>query len=186
MKIRTGITVLTLLLMLAGTELYAGQIPKGPGLGKPAGAHAVGEWNLTVMPDGKGLPPGGGDAVQGGMLYRQQCRSCHGKGGLGNSGDQLAGARKSLTSDYPEKTIGTYWPYAPTLFDFIRRSMPMKNPGSLSNDQVYALCAYLLYLNGIIGRTDEMNARTLPAVKMPNRNGFIDMYPAPDPHGQAQ
>lgn len=177
MTMRLKISVPILILMLAGTEPQAAQVPQGPNLGKPAGAHAIQAWNLTVMPDGRGLPPGSGDPLQGRALYKQQCQSCHGKDGLGDSGDQLAGARKSLTSDYPEKTIGSYWPYATTLFDFIRRSMPMKDPGSLSSDQIYALCAYLLYLNHIIGPSDIMDAHTLPAVKMPNRHGFIDVNP---------
>lgn len=173
------------ILMLAGTSLpglrHAGagpvaEAPQGPGLGRPATAAEVARWNREIAPDGSGLPPGRGTAEQGRAVYEQQCLSCHGKYGLGDSGDQLAGAQKGLTSDYPEKTIGNFWPYASTLFDFIRRSMPMTAPQSLGNDEVYAVTAYLLYLNGIIGENDELNAVTLPDIKMPNRDGFINVY----------
>lgn len=175
---------ITSILILAGISLIAAaaDFPQGPGLGKPATPAEVARWNREVWPDGRGLPPGGGTAEQGQAVYAKACLSCHGRGGLGDSGDQLAGAKMGLTSDYPEKTIGTFWPYAPPLFGFIRRSMPMTAPGSLSDDQVYAVTAYLLYLNGIIGRDDEINATTLPRVRMPNRNGFIDVWSKS--HGQ--
>jgi len=130
------------------------------------------------MPDGTGLPPGRGTARDGEALYRTHCISCHGEGGLGDSGDQLAGAKMKLTDDYPEKTIGTYWPYATTLFDFIRRAKPMQTPGSLTSDEVYALVAYLLNLNGIIAPDAVMDAASLPKVVMPNRNGFVDAWAA--------
>ena len=173
---------ITSILILAGISVtgfcQAGSaaIPQGPGLGRPATPAEISRWDREVAPDGTGLPPGKGTAREGEGVYEKQCLSCHGKDGLGDSGDQLAGARKGLTSDYPEKTIGNFWPYATTLFDFIRRSMPMTAPQSLSDDEVYAVTAYLLYLNGIIGENDEMNAKTLPRVKMPNRNGFINVY----------
>ena len=126
------------------------------------------------MPDGAGLPAGSGTAKQGQPLYEQLCIACHGAGGLGNSGDQLAGAQMSLTSEWPEKTIGNYWPYATTLFDFIRRSKPMDRPGSLSAAEVYALAAYLLYLNGIIAEEQPLDAAALAKIRMPNRDGFIE------------
>ena len=169
------LTVLSILI-LAGTRLFAAEVPEGPKLGRPAGKQEIAGWEIDVAPDGKGLPPGGGNAVQGKLVYEKQCLSCHGEGGLGDSGDQLAGAQMGLASDWPEKTIGNFWPYATTLFDFNRRSMPMTAPESLSNDDNYAVTAYLLYLNGIIGETDEMNAKTLPAVQMLNRDGFINDY----------
>ena len=128
------------------------------------------------MPDGEGLPAGRGSASEGKVIYEKQCIACHGPKGAGDSADQLAGAQMGLTSEYPEKTIGTYWPYSTTLFDMVRRSMPMTAPGSLSNDQVYAVTAYLLYLNNIIAEEDIMDAETLPQVKMPNRDGFINAY----------
>ena len=169
-------TTALLISILAGTSLWAAEAPRGPQLGRPADPKAIAAWDIGVMPDGEGLPAGSGNAEEGKPLYEEQCLSCHGKDGLGDSGDQLAGARMGLTSEYPEKTIGNYWPYATTLFDFIRRAKPMDRPGSLDNDQVYALTAYLLYLNGIIGEADRMDAQSLPKIRMPNRDGFIDLW----------
>ena len=146
----------------------------GPGLGEPAAPDEIRRWDWGVMPDGAGLPAGSGTAKQGQPLYEQLCLACHGAGGLGNSGDQLAGAQMSLTSEWPEKTIGNYWPYATTLFDFIRRSKPMDRPGSLSAAEVYALAAYLLYLNGVIAEEQPLDAAALAKLRMPNRDGFIE------------
>jgi cytochrome c len=167
-------------LTLGGTSVSAAETPEGPGLGRPASAEQVAAWDTDVMPDGAGLPPGRGTPAEGEALYRKHCISCHGEGGLGDSGDQLAGARMGLTDEWPEKTIGSFWPYATTLFDFIRRAKPMQTPGSLSNNEVYALTAYLLALNGIIGGTNEMNRTTLPGVSMPNRKGFVDAWAEED------
>ena len=128
------------------------------------------------MPNGEGLPKGKGTAKEGKVVYEKYCSSCHGPEGSGGTADPLAGATMGLTSEYPEKTIGTYWPYATTLFDMTRRSMPMQAPGTLTNDEVYAVTAYQLSLNRIIGEKEEMNAKTLPQVKMPNREGFINVY----------
>lgn len=150
----------------------------GPGLGQPAPRALIEAWDIDVMPDGTGLPPGRGGVHDGERLYRAHCMACHGEGGLGDSGDQLAGAKMTLTDEWPEKTIGTYWPYATTLFDFIRRAKPMAAPGSLGNDEVYALTAYLLYLNGIVGAGTVLDAGSLPRVAMPNRAGFIDAWAA--------
>jgi cytochrome c len=147
--------------------------PLSPHLGKPASAKDIAAWNLSVYPDGAGLPAGSGTSAQGAPLFQQKCAACHGQQGLGGTADELAGGHEPLDSESPDKNIGTYWPYATTVFDFIRRAMPMNAPGSLSNDEVYAITAYLLQRNGIIGETDEMNAKTLAAVKMPNREGFI-------------
>ena len=148
----------------------------GPELGKPASTAMVRAWNQDVFPEGEGLPEGQGNSVRGKKVFQTFCQSCHGVEGIGGSAEELAGAAHSLTDDPPDKTIGTYWPYATTIFDFTRRSMPLNVPGSLDNDQLYAVTAYLLYLNGIIAEQDVMNAKTLPAVKMPNRYGFINVY----------
>jgi S-disulfanyl-L-cysteine oxidoreductase SoxD len=147
-----------------------------PALGHPVSPEEIAKWNISVFPDGEGLPEGEGTVVEGEKLYQQQCIACHGQNGLGASADQLAGAQNELTSDYPEQTIGTYWPYATTIFDVVRRSMPMTEPGSLTNNESYALTAYLLYLNNIIGKDVIMNAATLSEVKMPNVDGFINIY----------
>jgi len=148
---------------------------EGPRLGVPASAQDIAAWNLTVFPDGKGLPAGKGSAAEGKVVYEQHCASCHGTKGEGGSADELAGAKHGLTEATPDKTVGNYWPYATTLFDFVRRSMPPAAPGSLSNDQLYAVCAYVLHLNGILSETAEMNATTLPQIKMPNREGFMQV-----------
>ncbi len=150
--------------------------PVSPGLGRPATYKIISNWNHDVFPDGQGLPEGQGDAVAGEKVYQQHCQSCHGIEATGGSAEELAGASHSLTDNPPDKTIGTYWPYATTVFDFIRRSMPMDAPGILNNNQIYAVTAYLLYLNGIIRQKDEMNASSLPLIEMPNRKGFIPCF----------
>lgn len=116
---------------------------------------------------------------QGAAIYSNKCSACHGPTGIEGPKDRLVGGQGSLTTDKPIKTIGSYWPYATTLFDFIRRAKPMGTPGSLTNDEVYALSAYLLQINGVIDADAEMNARTLPAVRMPNRDGFVGIDAAP-------
>jgi cytochrome c len=168
--------VICLLWMLTGSSAEAGEITAGPRLGQPADRALIDAWQLNVFPDGIGLPPGRGTVTAGKIIYEQYCASCHGPDGSGSSGDQLAGAVTRLTDEYPEKTIGTYWPYATTLFDFIRRSKPMQSPGSLTSDEIYALTAYLLYLNGILDDNAVLDAHTLPEVRMPNRDGFIDVW----------
>ncbi len=160
-------------LMLIGTSPLAGELRPGPGLGTAASAADIIAHDWGVTPDGAGLPAGSGTVRQGKRLYEAQCIACHGAGGLGESGDQLAGARMQLTDEWPEKTVGTYWPYATTLFDFIRRAKPMTEPGSLSASDVYALSAYILYLNDIIPKGQSLNARSLQNINMPNRDGFI-------------
>ncbi|MGR9052499.1 MAG: c-type cytochrome [Gammaproteobacteria bacterium] len=152
------------------------QAPAGPNLGLPASSEQIRSMDWDVFPGGKGLPPGRGTARQGRAVYESYCRSCHGNEGRGASADELAGARHGLTDDPPDKTIGSYWPYAETVFDFVRRSMPLDRPGILSDAQAYAVTAYLLYLNRLIGWQDVIDAKTLPAIVMPNRDGFIDVY----------
>ncbi len=153
--------------------------PVSPHLGKAVNEHEIRQWNWTVFPDGEGLPTGQGDAVAGEVIYKGYCLSCHGAKGEGGSAEELAGAQHGLTDDTPDKTIGAYWPYATTLFDFIRRAMPLDAPGQLNNDQLYAVTAYLLYLNDIIGQTDVLTATTLPTIKMPNQDGFINCFRQP-------
>lgn len=142
-------------------------------LGQEVPPGLIADWDIDIMPDGAGLPPGRGDVAQGRRLYQQHCAACHGPDGQGGSADRLAGAAGELTGEWPEKTVGNYWPYASTLFDFIRRAMPMTAPGSLSADETYALVAYLLHLNDIVAADAIMDQQTLPAVQMPNREGFL-------------
>lgn len=145
-------------------------------VGRAPTAEELKAWDVTIPPDGKGLPPGSGTAALGKSVYTERCAACHGEGGQGGKYDRLVGGRDTLTTDKPVKTVGSFWPYATTLWSYINRAQPFDEPGSLTHDQVYAVTAYLLYLNGIIGETDVLDARTLPAVKMPNRDGFV-----PDP-----
>jgi len=147
-------------------------------LGKPAEALSQqAQWNLSIAPDGKALPKGKGMAAQGKQIFALKCAVCHGPEGIGASADPLVGEVGSLTSDYPEKTVNSYWPYATTLFDYIRRSMPINAPFSLTPDEVYALSAYILSQDAIIAEDFELNEETLPRVTMPNRDGFISFYP---------
>ena len=150
-----------------------------PNLGQPVTATQIAGWDISVGPDGVGLPPGSGTAAKGAIVYEQKWQACHGIKGAGQPNDRLVGGQGTLASKTPVRTIGSYWPYATTVFDYVRRAMPYLQPQSLSDDEVYAVTAYLLNLNGIIGETDEMNARTLPKVTMPNRSSFILMYPSP-------
>ena len=125
-------------------------------------------------PDGAGLPPGRGTVAQGEAVYAAKCQACHGEKGAGKPNDRLVGGMGTLAPDKaPVKTVGSYWPYATTLFDYVRRAMPWQQPKSLTNDEVYAVSAYILNLNGIIGPNDVMDAQSLPKVKMPNKDGFI-------------
>ena len=146
-------------------------------LGTAVSAEEVARWDISIPPSGAGLPKGSGTARQGLQVYEQKCLACHGAKGVGKPADVLVGGVGSLASKTPLRTVGSYWPYATTLFDYVRRSMPIANPLSLSDDEVYAVSAYVLYLNGIVGVDDQMNAQSLPLVKMPNRDGFISDWP---------
>jgi cytochrome c len=150
-----------------------------PNLGRAATPAEIAGWDISIPPDGAGLPPGSGTALVGAAVYEQKCQSCHGAKGAGQPNDRLVGGQGTLASKTPVKTIGSYWPYATTVFDYVRRAMPYMQPQSLSNDEVYGITAYVLYQNGIIGERDEMNAQTLPRVKMPNRDNFVIIYRAP-------
>jgi mono/diheme cytochrome c family protein len=148
----------------------------GPDLGQPISEADLVPWDISIPPDGKGLPPGSGTPAQGARIYAQKCALCHGDEGKGGVNAALVGGApvKDMNST---KTIANFWPYATTVFDFIRRAMPFQQPRSLTDDEVYALTAYLLAANKLIGENDAMNAETLPKVRMPNRDGFIPRFP---------
>jgi cytochrome c len=143
------------------------------GIGHAASDRDLAAWNIDVAANGAGLPAGSGSVSQGKAIYAQQCAACHGAKGEGKPADQLVGGRNTLASANPVKTIGSFWPYATTVFDFINRAMPYNAPQSLKPDEVYALTAYLLHLNGIVAADAVLDARALPKINMPNRDGFI-------------
>jgi S-disulfanyl-L-cysteine oxidoreductase SoxD len=150
-----------------------------PGLGKPISEADVKAWDMTILPDGNNLPPGSGTAEQGAKVFVDHgCNQCHGDGGKGGRANMLVGS-PSLTEPgiVANKTIANFWGQSSTLFDYIRRAMPWPTPRTLTDDEVYALCAYLLAANKIIPEDEVMNAQTLPQVKMPNRDNFIIKFP---------
>ena len=150
-----------------------------PNLGKVITPEEVAPWDISVSPDGAGLPSGSGTPKQGEAVYASKCLACHGEKGAGKPNDALVGGIGSLAGDKPAlKTVGSFWPYATTIFDYVRRSMPYNESKTLTNDELYAVAAYILQLNGIIGENDTMNAQTLPKVRMPNRDGFVAFVPA--------
>lgn len=146
----------------------------GPNLGASPTPAMLAAMDMSIPPSGAGLPVGSGSVAQGQKVYEAKCQTCHGLKGEGKPADPLVGGIGSLGSGKPVRTVGSYWPYATTLFDYVRRAMPTNAPQSLSNDEVYAASAYVLFLNGIVAEAAVMNAQTLPQVKMPNRDGFID------------
>ena len=164
-------------LLLAAASLLAcatASWADSPNLGRPASPEDIAAWDISIAPDGGGLPRGSGTPEQGEVVYRTACLTCHGERGTGKPNDALAGGKGTLAGDaVPVKTVGSFWPYATTLFDYVRRAMPLTAPKSLTDDQVYAVCAYILSLNGIIAADETMDATTLAAVRMPNRDGFI-------------
>jgi mono/diheme cytochrome c family protein len=169
---RLAVTSAALLLGVTAVSVCSAQLPTY-GLGRAPTVDEVKAWNVTIPPDGKGLPPGAGTAALGKAIYTERCASCHGPKGDDGKYSPLVGGRDTLNTDKPVRTIGSYWPNATTLWSYINRAQPFDEPGSLTHEQVYAVTAYLLHLNGIIGQDEVIDARTLPAVKMPNRDGFV-------------
>jgi cytochrome c len=142
--------------------------------GRLAMPEEIASWDITVEPSGAGLPHGSGTSKQGEAVYAAKCQACHGERGAGGAALQLAGIKGTVgAKDTTVKTIGTFWPYATTVFDYVFTSMPYQETKSLTHDETYAVTAYLLHLNGIIGETDVIDAQTLPKVKMPNREHFV-------------
>jgi len=175
---RRALVLVGCVVSLTGCAGSTGSTPREtPNLGRPATQAEIAGWDISIAPDGAGLPAGRGTSAQGARVYEAKCQTCHGAKGVGQPNDRLVGGQGTLASTAPVRTVGSYWPYATTVFDYVRRSMPYTQSQSLTNDEVYAVTAYLLHQNGIIAETDEMNAQTLPRVKMPNRDHFIVVYP---------
>lgn len=147
-----------------------------PNLGQAITPGDLAPWDISVMPDGTGLPAGSGTAVQGAPIFQAKCAACHGENGKGGEAAAVTAGPPRATLD-GGKTIANFWPYATTIFDFIRRAMPANAPKSLTDQEVYALTAYLLSLNKLIGENDVIDAKSLPQVKMPNVNNFIIRFP---------
>ncbi len=167
-------------LAAAVAAVAAAQTPSGgdarTGLGSPATPEEIVAWGPIVGPAGEGLPAGGGTAAGGRALYDRRCAACHGATGREGPDDRLAGGRGSLAGAQAQKTVGSFWPAATTLWDYVNRAMPFNQPGSLAPDEVYAVVAYVLYLNDLVGEDDPVDADSLPRIEMPNRGGFV-----PDP-----
>lgn len=147
------------------------------GFAEPADAADVALAYLSIQPDGTNLPDGSGTAIEGEPIYQQHCASCHGAEGEGGLANRLVGGRGTLASDEPVRTLGSFWPTATTVFNYTRRAMPYLTPMSLTNDDYYALTAWMLNKNDIIAADAEINKHSLPNVAMPNRDGFINAYP---------
>jgi cytochrome c len=161
---------------LSSTAIAAGPVKTSYGFGTTPADDELARF-LSPLPDGRGLPSGSGSVLEGKSVYQQQCASCHGENLQGGTGDRLIGGRGSLVNEDPEKppvkTVESYWPYATTLFDYVKRAMPLTAPDSLTNDQVYAVTAYILSQAKIVSDDAIMDAQTLPKVVMPNRDGFV-------------
>ena len=167
---------------LAATATLAASpaaVPDTPGT--PITEAEIAAWDISVEPDGTGLPAGSGSVAEGARLFAGRCALCHGADGKGGKADALVGGAGSLTSEAPVKTVGSYWPFATTLFDYVRRAMPYFAPGSLADDEVYAITAYVLHLNGIVAEDAVLDAERLVGIRMPNREGFASWWPAPPP-----
>jgi cytochrome c len=164
-------------LVVACTTCAQAQSPYG--IGRSATPAEIAGWNIDIDRYGNNLPPGSGSVSHGREVFDQQCAACHGAKGEGGVGDRLVGGQGTLATPKPVRTVGSYWPYAPTLFDYIRRAMPQNAPQSLSNEDVYAVSAYILNLNGLLAADATLDASTLSAIKMPNRSMFVG-DPRPD------
>jgi mono/diheme cytochrome c family protein len=165
-------TLSALVLVLAGAVALAAQSPKY-GVGRRATPEEIRDLGSAIAPDGGGLPDGSGTVAAGREVFAARCARCHGPKGEGDVGATLVGGRGTLKTPRPLKTVGSYWPYATTVWDYVNRAMPFDEPGLLKPPEVYAVVAYILNLNGIIADDSVMDARSLPKVEMPNRGGFV-------------
>lgn len=162
-------------LLFATALVIAAQSPKY-GVGRTPTGQDIRALGATVAPDGAGLPEGSGSAVDGRAVFMQRCAKCHGDKGAGDIGPPLVGGQGTLATAKPLKTVGSFWSHSTSVWNYVNRAMPFNQPGLLTPPEVYAAVAYVLYLNGIVGEKDVLNAKTLPKIRMPNRDGFV-----PDP-----
>jgi cytochrome c len=159
----------SLLVVAAALVFASGAAAETPNLGQSITEADLALWDISVGPDGVGLPQGSGTPAQGKAVYEQKCELCHGK--------EASGGKNAALVSTKDRTVTNYVPHATTVFDFTRRAMPWPQPKSLTADETYAVTAYMLALAKIIGENDVMNAETLPKVRMPNRDGFVSKYP---------
>ena len=157
--------------------MASASLAETPNFGKPIDEAAIANWDISILPDGTGLPKGSGTPAQGAPIYAEKCSACHGDNGKGGIANALVSDRKIDGISASQKSIKNFIGDATTVFDFIRRAMPFQAPHSLTDDEVYALTAYILAENKLIGANDVMDAQTLPKVKMPNRDNFIIRFP---------
>ncbi|ASV99305.1 c-type cytochrome [Paraburkholderia aromaticivorans] len=167
------VAVLAVLASCASTTAVVRNDGAAHDIGTPLTDQDLAAWNIDIAPDGRGLPAGSGDVATGAHVFATKCAACHGAQGQGGLGDALVGGQGTLASAKPKRTVGSYWPYATTLFDYIRRAMPYNAPESLSADEVYAVSAFLLNQNGIVAANTRLDAASLPRVVMPNHGGFV-------------
>jgi len=162
------------LLLVTACTIASAQAPSYSNVGRSPTPEEVQAWDISIGPEGKELPPGSGTAKEGAEIYARKCAACHGASAEGSQlGPRLVGGKGTLNTPTPVRTIGSYWPFATTIWDYIRRAMPPKQGGSLSASEVYSLTAFLLFRNDIIAESDVIDAKSLPKVQMPNRNGFV-------------
>lgn len=164
-------------MVLAGLTLCGSAQAAGPGLGQEISDDDLSAWDISIEPHGGGLPSGSGSVSAGADVYAAKCAQCHGDTGTEGPTDPIAGGIGSLATEAPAKTVGSFWPYATTLFDYTRRAMPYDAPQSLTADETYAVTAYVLHLNGILEEDAVLDAASLPAVEMPNKEGFVSYWP---------
>ncbi len=170
-----SVRIASLLVIVLSGSLTAQSQPTSQlfNIGRAPTAEEIAAWDISVTPDGEGLPSGSGTAAEGRNIYNVRCTECHGASGREGPHDILVGGQGTLASDTPLKTVGSFWPYAPTLWDYINRAMPFETPGTMSPDDVYSTVAYVLFLNELVAEDQLLDATTLPLIKMPNLDGFI-------------
>src|ERR1700744_5508822 len=172
------LTIALALLIALGWPACA-QTPGHYGIGRAATDAEIAGWNIAIGRNGENLPPGSGTVAHGKEVFAEQCSACHGEKGEGGVGERLVGGQGTIATKKPIKTVGSFWPSSPTRFDYLRRAMPQNAPQSLSNEDVYAVAAYILNINGLLPADATLDAKSLSAIKMPNRKMFVG-DPRPD------